>query len=280
MPAILVNPSSFPKGRNVVLGDYYGNVLAGFHQYGTVNWTTFFKWLSLLFDTLDEWIVVRGDRFESEQRQHTPTSKHERDRILPRVADRDGKCMVYGQLLAWNTLHPAHIFSRAHIAEWTTDGYPTMVTDSASSQVLGGDSKIGSVQNMLLLSANLHIPWTNYAFGVDPDDSYRITPFVSGLDGIVGRTLELDHILDPSTRPLDQLLRDHFTQGLLKHVKGPGEKQWDYDSTFGIGAFDLSDSTVWGTEEGKERLELELENRLFEYRLRQEDAECNTLPSS
>ena len=99
-------------------------------------------------------------------------------------------------------------------------------------------------------------------------DDYRITAFVPGLDRIVGRTLLLDHISDPTTRPLDQLLRDHFLQCLLKHVKGSGEQQWDYARTFGIGSFDLSNEAVWGTEEGKERLELELEERLFDHRLR------------
>ncbi len=78
---------------------------------------------------------------------------------------------------------------------------------------------------------------------------------------------------DPSTRPLDELLRDHFTQCLLKHVKGSGERSWDYNHTFGIGAFNLSDAGVWGTAEGKERLELELENRLFEHRSQQEDGD-------
>ena len=168
-----------------------------------------------------------------------------------------------------------------------------MITDTASEHKIGGSSKISSVQNLLLLSAQLHAPWADYNFGVDPDvsprrspvahvsvltcihqDGYRITAFAKGLDSVVGRELQLDHISDPTTRPLDQLLRDHFLQCLLKHVKGVGERTWDYDHTFGIGAFDLSDRVVWGTEEGKERLEVELENRLFEFRLQQEDLGC------
>ena len=99
-----------------------------------------------------------------------------------------------------------------------------------------------------------------------------------GLDGIVGRVLRLDHIADPTMRPLDELLRDHFRQGLLKHVKGAGERQWNYAQTFGIGRFDLSDAAVWGTEEGKERLELELEERLFDHRTLQEEASRPVTP--
>lgn len=97
-------------------------------------------------------------------------------------------------------------------------------------------------------------------------DGYRITPFVAGHHDLAGLVLQMDDISDPATRPLDGPLREHFLQGLLKHVKGCGERHWD----FGIGALDLSDEMVWGTEEGKERLEIELDNRLFDYRLAQE----------
>ena len=142
--------------------------------------------------------------------------------------------------------------------------------------------------NMLLLREDLHSAWGEYEFGVDPDvrthdalmsihlrdshihplwqDGYRITAFVSGHDTIAGRVLRLDHIVDPTTRPLDQLLRDHFLQGLLKHVKGSGERHWDFRS----GALDLSDGALWGTGEGKERLEVELEHRLFDHRSKQQ----------
>ena len=51
---------------------------------------------------------------------------------------------------------------------------------------------------------------------------------------------------------------------MLKNVKGVGEPTWDYEleSSEG-GKFDLSRHDVWGSEEGKERLEVELANRLF-----------------
>ncbi|KAI9063588.1 hypothetical protein FKP32DRAFT_1718671 [Trametes sanguinea] len=118
---------------------------------------------------------------------------------------------------------------------------------------------------MLLLREDLHRAWGEYEFGVDPDDGYRITAFVSGHSAIAGRSLQLDNISAPSTRPLDHLLRDHLLQGLLKHVKGRGERHWDFS-----GAFDLSDTGLWGTEEAKERLEVELEHRLLDHQLRQD----------
>ncbi|CDO70607.1 hypothetical protein BN946_scf184748.g4 [Trametes cinnabarina] len=93
-------------------------------------------------------------------------------------------------------------------------------------------------------------------------DGYRITAFVAGHSAIAGRILPLNNIAGHSTRTLDQLLRDHLLQGLLKHVKGQGERHWDFS-----GAFDLSDMRLWGTDEAKERLELELEHRLLDLQL-------------
>ncbi|RDX54567.1 hypothetical protein OH76DRAFT_977030 [Lentinus brumalis] len=212
------------------------------------------------------------------RRQPTPTRDQERDRGLSRFVERDEKCMVFGHGLMWSGLQPAHIFSRAHMNEWNAGGYESLITDTASITSMGGASKIGSIQNMLLLSADLHRPWADHEFGVDPDDEYRITAFVGGHDNIVGRALRLDHIADPTKRPPDQLLRDHFLQGLLKHVKGAGERRWDYAQTFGAGCFDLSECAVWGTEEAKERLELELENRLFEHRAHQETSGIPRFP--
>ena len=85
-----------------------------------------------------------------------------------------------------------------------------------------------------------------------------------------GLTLQLDHIADPNLRPLDELLRDHFLQGVLKHMKGAGEPTWDYEDNLSDGAFDLSRQEIWGNSEGRERLELELADRLFDYRVAQD----------
>ena len=81
-----------------------------------------------------------------------------------------------------------------------------------------------------------------------------------------GLVLQLDHIVDPTIRPLDELLRDHFLQGVFKHVKGAGEPTWDNEDAFGD-AFDLSRQEIWGSAEGKERLELEFLDRLFEHQV-------------
>lgn len=62
-------------------------------------------------------------------------------------------------------------------------------------------------------------------------------------------------------------------QGLFKHMKGAGESAWsyeDYDDAFGDRSFNLSKMKIWGTREGKERLELALADRLFDHRMSQD----------
>ena len=82
-----------------------------------------------------------------------------------------------------------------------------------------------------------------------------------------GLTLQIDHIVDLRLRPLDELFRDHFLQGILKHMKGATR---DYENIANDGAFDLSRNEIWSNIEGKERLELELADRLFDHRVVQD----------
>lgn len=117
----------------------------------------------------------------------------------------------------------------------------------------------------------------NFRIYIAPQDSlsaqnnYRITAFTNGNADVNGHNLQLDHIQDPTLRPLDELFTDHFMQGLFKHMKGAGELAWtyeDYDDAFGDG--NLSNHWIWGTREGKERFELALADRLFDNRVLQQ----------
>ncbi|KAI0653880.1 hypothetical protein C8Q70DRAFT_926852 [Cubamyces menziesii] len=298
-------PGHVANQRNVVFRDYHGLALAGFYQYGTVTWHALFRWLSLLFDTSHSWIIVMGDRFHSQQYLPTDalvmpgrytlldsgmlsfdwspieiklTSAHARRLHLSSTrakaignmnrfrSGKDKQCAMSAQELCWCGLQAAHMDSWTHPKEVRVAVMPLSRPRSDVSRMQGIVDRSSPLPNMLLLREDLHSAWGEYEFGVDPDDGYRITAFVSGHDTIAGRVLRLDHIVDPTTRPLDQLLRDHFLQGLLKHVKGSGERHWDFRS----GALDLSDGALWGTGEGKERLEVELEHRLFDHRSKQQ----------
>jgi len=156
---------------------------------------------------------------------------------------------------------------------------------------MGGPTKIDSVQNVITLRSDLRDAWDNYEFGVDPNVSFlrrgrcvrrdslfaEQSAFTNGNADINGLYLQLDHIQDPTLRPLDELFTDHFMQGVFKHMKGTGESAWsyeDYDNAFGDGSFDLSNMNIWGTREGKERLEPALGELLFDRRVSEQAGTC------
>ena len=72
---------------------------------------------------------------------------------------------------------------------------------------------------------------------------YRITAFINGNADVNGQYLQLDHIQDPTLRPLDELFTDHFQQGLLKHMRGEGEYEV-YDDASGDDSSDLSNTNI------------------------------------
>ena len=70
------------------------------------------------------------------------------------------------------------------------------------------------------------------------------------------------------------LLKDHFEQCILKHMRGEGEvertdEDEDYEDALGEGTLSLSNPRIWGTAEGKRLLELELEDLLFYHQMKQ-----------
>jgi hypothetical protein len=68
--------------------------------------------------------------------------------------------------------------------------------------------------------------------------------------------------------PSADLLRDHFRQCVLRHVKGAREtnssqRRFDPDIDLGVGGFDLAAGSWWSGVEGKKQLEAELAGRLW-----------------
>jgi hypothetical protein len=91
---------------------------------------------------------------------------------------------------------------------------------------------------------------------------YVVVPFIDGYEDIAGKFLKLDHIEDATCRPLDELLRDHFLQCVLKNMRGAAEEpEWDHEDAFNNGSVDLS-RAIWTSQSGKEHLEFELRNRM------------------
>ncbi|KIJ13060.1 hypothetical protein PAXINDRAFT_117504 [Paxillus involutus ATCC 200175] len=195
------------------------------------------------------------------------------DHYQRRVRVRDPCCLISGQQVVrddYSRFKAAHIFPRAHVNIWISRGFPSRITDPAPLGQQGGPTKIDSIQNVLLLRGDLHDAWDNYKIAVNPDEGYIVIAFVPGYEDIVGRTLMLDHIADPNLRPLDDLFRDHFTQGVLKNMKAAAEPAWDYEDALGGGMMDLSRQDLWGTVEGRAHLEFEMAHRLHSLRVAQE----------
>ncbi|KAF8333026.1 uncharacterized protein EI90DRAFT_3052728 [Cantharellus anzutake] len=171
-----------------------------------------------------------------------------------RVHARDPCCLISGLPVIrgnYSRFKAVHIFPRAHDIQWTHRGYPSRITDPAPL-----------AENVLLLRSDLHDAWDNYQFGVNPDRGHVVIPFVPGYDDIAGKVLKLDHIGNWDMCPLDDLLCDHFLQGVLKNMKGAGEPTWDHEDALGDGMMDLSRWDIWGGTAGQEHLEYELAHRL------------------
>ena len=89
-----------------------------------------------------------------------------------------------------------------------------------------------------------------------------VVPFVPGYDDIAGKVLKLGHIQNPDLRPLDDLLRGHFLQGVLKNMKGAGKLVWSHGDALCGGGVDLSRTDIWDNKPGREHLEFEMAHRL------------------
>lgn len=55
--------------------------------------------------------------------------------------------------------------------QWVEKGYQNLITDPAPLLSLGGSSKIDSVQNVILIRADLQRGWDGYSLAVNPDVS-------------------------------------------------------------------------------------------------------------
>lgn len=86
------------------------------------------------------------------------------------VRARDGRCVVSGQVAKgaqygrWWGFEAAHIFPLGYEEHWIRNSYSRWITIQPAT---GGP--INSVQNGLLLRADVHILFDNYVFSIDPD---------------------------------------------------------------------------------------------------------------
>lgn len=95
-------------------------------------------------------------------------------------------------------------------------------------------------------------------------DNYRIYDFVGRdpnrkLHGYRNPDVPQNYL------PSADLLRDHFHQCLLRHVKGAGESSDEPQRRFDLrqGGFNLSTNSWWSGSEGKKQLEAEIAAQIW-----------------
>jgi HNH endonuclease len=152
----------------------------------------------------------------------------------------------------WDGFKAAHIFPLAYEGHWIDQNYDRWIT----IQPIRGGS-INSVQNGLLLDANIHQLFNVYGISINPDDNYKVIAFRPTGRNIEGKHLNQEHFTRPDA-PVDSLLRWHFRQAVLANMRGAGEPIFEHDFPPGS---DMVGDILRGPK-AAERMEFELFNRL------------------
>jgi len=188
--------------------------------------------------------------------------------FVSRVRHRDLRCCITGDLVAaedFTGFEAAHIFPLSETDIWNDLNYKRFIEDDRAKPGF----EMNSVQQGFLCSSTEHRMFDDYSVGINPDDDYRIYDFV-GRDPQRtphGKLFYRNPNVNPRYLPSPDLLRDHFRQCVLRHVKGAGEKdrlqrKFDPDVDLCAGGFDLAEGGWWSGPEGKRQLEAELASRL------------------
>ncbi|KAF8534786.1 hypothetical protein BDD12DRAFT_387723 [Trichophaea hybrida] len=172
------------------------------------------------------------------------------------VRERDRRCVITGKRALnadhgfWFGFEATHVFPLAYEGHWKEHNYGITIPSAS-----GGS--LNSVQNGMLLRADIHMLFDCYAISINPDDNYKIVCFMLDGEGIAGRYLDQQFLEDPH-RPVDQLLRWHFRQAVLANMRGVGEPVFEFDFPPGS---DMMREIMSGPM-AAERMEFELFSRL------------------
>ncbi|KAF8428149.1 hypothetical protein EV426DRAFT_635638 [Tirmania nivea] len=172
------------------------------------------------------------------------------------VRQRDRRCLVTGrpavdaEYYMWFGFEAAHIFPIAYEDYWNNNNYGRWISVHPST---GGS--INSVQNRMLLTADLHILFDNYVFSINPDDDYKVVCFRRDSYGIAGKHIDFGN---DERRPAIQLLRWQFRQAVLANMRGAGEPV--FECNFPPGSDMMGD--IISMPMAASRMEFELCSRL------------------
>ncbi|KAI5843787.1 HNH endonuclease-domain-containing protein [Morchella snyderi] len=175
------------------------------------------------------------------------------------VRERDGRCVITGKRAVnahrgmWSGFQAAHIFPLAYLYDWNANNFGSLISIESTD-----GEPINSVQNGMLLRADIHILFDSYELSIDPDDNHKIVCFFTDEDGIAGKHLDQQFLDDPR-RPVDDLLRWHYRQAVLANVRSVGEPIFEVDFPPGS---DMIGEILSGPKAG-ERMQYELFTRLI-----------------
>ncbi|KAG0123153.1 hypothetical protein HOY82DRAFT_495434 [Tuber indicum] len=180
------------------------------------------------------------------------------------TGNRDRRCVISGisipethiQAHRWTIFEAAHIFPPEHDVLGIRGNYGRWIPEMDDATE---SAKLNSVQNRLLLRADVRQLFNGYLISINPDDGYEVVVFDLDILGCDGK------ILDPACRNpdhphhvSDQLLRWHYCQSVLANVSGVGEPIFEHDFPPGT---DMVGEIRAGPY-GKEIFELEIAARL------------------
>ncbi|OXV10353.1 hypothetical protein Egran_01886 [Elaphomyces granulatus] len=179
------------------------------------------------------------------------------------LRERDRACAITGQSFRlrddpFNGLEAVHIYPVSRVSELVAQNYRRWITDDNNAGRIG-ETGLYSLQNGLLLTANMHRTWDSFGVAVDPDADFKIVNFGEDTFEVGGRRLRNTAInpRDPNSRVSPDLLRWNLRMCLLRNMKGnAGTPQWDCD----LGPDNIGE--ILAEPGAAERMEVELFTRL------------------
>ena len=129
-----------------------------------------FSWAcALLSDSMIEIIQITNEPVLTRASSHSISGRD--DRFRQEVRARDGGCVVTLMMNPnreydrWTPFEAAHIFPLAYESQFTSQGLSRWITNKRGDS----DTGINSCQNGLLLRADIHQLFDNYAFSIHVD---------------------------------------------------------------------------------------------------------------
>ncbi|TFL03085.1 hypothetical protein BDV98DRAFT_591876 [Pterulicium gracile] len=139
---------------------------------------------------VEDYIELKAERNRSRVLSRNNSCSPRRAPFVSRVRNRDGRCFINEELVDssedyFGDMCVSHTHPIAHADSWNRNGVERWILDDAF-EAEQDPTKINSVQNGLLLRADVPAVWDHYLLGINVDDDYRILSFRRCVAGIGG----------------------------------------------------------------------------------------------